>query len=91
MTAAAADATRGSARLCERMLLEALRSTQWRSVGELADDSGLLPVAVRATLRELHARGLVRRSLRTPHAGGWQLTTAGAAEAERWRVDGMLG
>jgi predicted ArsR family transcriptional regulator len=54
----------------ERIVLAALSDRRWHSCCEIADDTKLLPVAVRATLKQLGAEGLVSRSL----AGAWMLT-----------------
>jgi DNA-binding IclR family transcriptional regulator len=54
----------------ERLVLAALASGGFgRTPGELSDETGLLPLAVRACLRELARRGMVC----APAAGRWRL------------------
>lgn len=54
----------------ERLVLRALpASGVGRTSGELADETGLLPLAVRACLRDLRGRGLVCRTA----AARWRL------------------
>lgn len=61
-------------RPAEAEILAALASGErGRTLGELADETRLLPVAVRAVLRELRGRGLVW----CPSAGRWCLSRVG--------------
>jgi predicted ArsR family transcriptional regulator len=50
-------------------VLAVLADRRWHTSGEIVDETGLLPVAVRTTLKELANETLVSRSL----TGGWLL------------------
>lgn len=60
----------------EAEVLAALGGGHSRTLGELADETALLPAAVRAILRELCRRGVVWR----PGSGRWRLTELDEAE-----------
>lgn len=74
----------------EVTVLRALQDQRWRTSAEMIDETGLLPLAVRATLRELVGRGLVRRSITGVRSGRWQITASGMVEAARQRVERPL-
>ena len=55
------------------IVLAALRGERGLTVAELADRTGLLPVAVRASVRELAACGLAWRPIAGCECGRWRL------------------
>jgi predicted ArsR family transcriptional regulator len=57
------------------VVFAALAEQGWRTSAELADETGLVPLAVRLALTQLHSQGLVRRSIR----GGWRTATSSTA------------
>lgn len=62
----------------ERLVLEALGARGiGRTPAEVVDDTGLLPLAVRACLRDLARRGLAHRGT----AGRWMLEERETARA----------
>ncbi len=64
----------------ELALLRALEDGRSRTRVELAEETGLLPAAAAAKLRELAARGLVRHGGCWYSVGQWQLTPSGIRE-----------
>jgi DNA-binding IclR family transcriptional regulator len=72
----------------ELALLRVLEDGRSRTRVELAEETGLLPAAAAAKLRELAARGLVRRVGLWHSVGQWQLTSSGVHELGGQR-DGM--
>jgi DNA-binding MarR family transcriptional regulator len=60
-------------------VLAALRGQRGLTVAELADHTGLLPAAVRASVRELAQRELAWRPVAGCEAGRWRLVEELAA------------
>jgi hypothetical protein len=59
---------------CE-LVVEALSDRRWHSSAELADETDLLPIAVRLACRELARRDVVRRGSVGPCTGCWQIAS----------------
>lgn len=67
-------ATETTASAAQTQTLGALAAWPGRTVGELADATGMEPAAVRELLRELCRRGIGWSAITGPEAGRWRLT-----------------
>jgi hypothetical protein len=65
-------------RAVHRAVLSALSDGRWHGSAELADETRLLPPAVRAICRELVKGNLIRHGDARPNLGQWQIVTPGA-------------
>jgi len=74
----------------EIAILAALADAPPRTSAELAEETGLLPVAVRFILRKLAQRGLVWRPVSGYAAGRWQLTTEALPDAVQHTGRGVV-
>jgi predicted ArsR family transcriptional regulator len=74
-------ATETTACAAQTPIVAALAAWPGRTVGELADATGLAPAAVRQELRELCRRGIAWCAVSGPEAGRWRLTTDAASGA----------